>query len=97
MSTFEKLGMPLTFEQLREKLVGKTFIAQPGIENHKILYTYQLGGGINGRVISEGDVVEITSVEACLGGYVCRVKGILRRVTAHTFLNKDFFMPINLY
>lgn len=36
------------------------FIAKPGVEDARILYTYQLGGGLKGRTVKAGE--EVTRV-----------------------------------
>lgn len=49
--------MKTTLQQIR--IVGNTFVAQPGIENLKILKTYKNGGGILGGCLKAGDIVKV--------------------------------------
>ena len=45
-----------------QSIIGKHFIAQKGIEKHKILYTFKFGGGIKGGYVKAGDVLKITGL-----------------------------------
>lgn len=73
------------------RMVGNKFIAQPGIESHKIKKTFKLGGGILGGCLVAGDVITITDARIDIDTMTFSTDVTLNRLTASYFYNNEYF------
>ena len=78
-----------------KKLTGKHFIAQPAIESHKILYSYQFGGGTKGGYVKSGDVIKVISEQIDVDTPTCGTDKLLHRITTASLLNPSFFIQLD--
>jgi hypothetical protein len=78
-----------TLQQIR--IVGNTFIAQPGIEQLKIKKTFKNGGGILGGCLNAGDKVKIIAGVNDIDTISFQTDVTLHRLSESYFYSEKFF------
>jgi hypothetical protein len=81
--------MKTTLQQIR--MVGNTFVAQPGIERFNIKKNYRNGGGILGGCLKSGDKIKITAASSDVDTISFATDLTLHRLNQSFFYNNDFF------
>jgi hypothetical protein len=85
--------MKTTFEKIR--IVGNVFVAQPGIERHKIKKNFRNGGGILGGCLKAGDKIKVTSACSDIDSISYSTDITLHRLNASFFYSNEFFKREN--
>ena len=84
--------MKTTLQKIR--IVGNTFIAQPGIEALKIKKTYQHGGGLLGGCLKAGDKITVTGTLTDMDTITFETDITLNRLSESFFYNNQYFVKI---